>query len=87
MFAVQYNFSDASISALIELGSDVNAADESGMTCLHHSVYCSDDDATTFKLLLSKGANPDIKDEDGETGRSLANENPAYKSAFEIVDG
>lgn len=57
------------------------------MTCLHHSVICNEEDPSTFKLLLSKGANPDVEDEDGETAKSLALENKQYKDAFEIVDG
>lgn len=70
---------------MIELGSDVNASDESGMTCLHHSYWCEND--KTFKLLLSKGANPDKEDDEGETGRSLAEDSPKFRDAFEIVDG
>ena len=60
MFAVQYNFSEVTIKELIELGSDVNAVDGDGMTCLHHSVICNEEDSSTFKLLLSKGADPEI---------------------------
>ena len=60
MFAVQHNFSQATIKMLVELGSDLTATDEDGMTCLHHSVICNDDSTDTFKLLVSMGANPDI---------------------------
>ena len=64
MFAVQHNFSQETIRALIDLGSDLNAVDEDGSTCLHHSVICNDDNTDTFKLLLTKGADPDVKDND-----------------------
>ena len=55
------------------------------MTCLHHSFHCEND--KTFKLLVSKGANPDLEDEDGDTGRLLAEDNPKFKNAFSIVNG
>jgi len=87
MFAVQYNFSHTVISELIEIGCDVNAVDNDGCSCLHHSVYCNENDSSTFKLLISKGADPELADNDGETGRSIANENPKYKNAFDIVEG
>lgn len=85
MFAVQYNFSHKTIVELIELGCNVNAVDEDGCSCLHHSYYCNDDDSSTFELLLNKGADPDLADNDKATGRSLANENPKYKNAFAVV--
>ena len=87
MIAVQYNFSEATISELIELGSDVNAVDADGSTSLHHAVIMNDEDSSIFKLLLSKGADPDIEDNDGETSRRYAQENANYKDAFEIVKG
>ena len=60
MFAVSHNFSQGTINELIDLGSDLNAKDEDGMTCLHHSVICNEKDPSTFKLLLSKGADPEV---------------------------
>ena len=87
MFAVQYNFSEATISELIDLGSDVNGADGDGMTCLHHSFYCNEEDSTMFKLLVSKGADPDKEDAEGESSRTLIEGNPKYKNALEIVEG
>ena len=48
MFAVSHNFSQETINELIELGSDLNAKDEDGMTCLHHSVICNEKDPSTF---------------------------------------
>lgn len=70
MFAVDTSFSSETVLALIELGCDVNAAGEDGMTCLHKSYWC--ENSETFAVLLSKGADPDIKDGDDDTGRSLA---------------
>ena len=87
MFAVSHNFSQATIKELIDLGSDVNAADGDGMTCLHHSVIVNEEDPSTFQLLLSKGADPEVQDADGESAKSMALEYKAYKDAFEIVDG
>ena len=60
MLAVDNRFSEQTISELISLGSDVNASDAEGMTCLHISTTLGDE--KTFKLLLQNGANPDLED-------------------------
>ena len=48
-------------------------------------MICNEDDTGTFKLLLTKGADPDFKDPDGESGRSLAMDNLLYKNDEELV--
>ena len=80
MLAVQNEFSEATVLALIELGSDVQVSDLDGMTCLHHAYWCEND--SIFKLLLNKGANPDQADNEGDTARSLAQDNIKFSSAL-----
>ena len=60
MFAVDNSFSSDTISELIQLGCDVNAQGEDGITALHTSIWC--DNKETFKLLLKNGADIDLKD-------------------------
>ena len=60
MFAVDNSFSSDTISELIQLGCDVNAQGEDGMTALHTSIWC--DNKETFKLLLKNGADIYLKD-------------------------
>ena len=76
MFAVDTSFSSKTILKLIELGCDVNAAGDDGMTCLHKSYWC--ENSETFSILLSKGADPDLEDGDKDTGRTLAEQNPEF---------
>jgi SH3/ankyrin repeat-containing protein len=83
MFACSWKFSDATVSELIKLGSEVNARDEDGMTSLHHSYWC--DNESSFELLLSKGANPDQEDEEGDTVRSLAADKPVFMAALSDI--
>ena len=85
MFAVDSNFSTKAIEKLIELGCDVNAQGEDGMTPLHKSIWCENKE--NFKKLLSKGADLDIKDEEGESCRDLVDDNPSFKTAIEDVFG
>jgi ankyrin repeat protein len=51
------------------------------MTSLHLSATLGDKD--TFKLLLERGADPDIKDDEGDTGRSLAAEDKAFDTILQ----
>jgi len=77
MIALDNSFSLMTISSLIDLGCDVNAKDSDGNTPLHSSVYCENESA--FKELLSKGANADIKDNEGQTVRNLVEEDKMTK--------
>ena len=52
---------------------------------LHKSYWV--ENADIFKLLLERGADPDIKDSDNDTGRSLAEGNKKFKIIFEEVMG
>lgn len=72
MVAVDSNLGSECISSLIDLGCDPNAQDSDGMTSLHKSIWTEDSDA--FELLLSRGANLDLADSEGDTGRKLAND-------------
>lgn len=57
----------------VELGADVNAADESGQTSLHFASYIGADAITQF--LLEKGAKADVKDSYGMTPLDVAEAN------------
>ena len=85
MLACDSNFSAKTVEALIELGSDINACDEDGMTALHKSYWVENGDI--FKLLLERGADPDIKDNDNDTGRKLAEGKKKFKIIFDEVMG
>ena len=85
MLACDSNFSAETVEALIELGSDVNACDEDGMTALHKSYWV--ENADNFKLLLERGADPDIKDTDNDTARKLVDGKKKFKIIFEEVMG
>ena len=50
MLAVEVGFKTQTIVRLIELGCDVNAKDEDGMTCLHKAIWC--ENLTTYEVLL-----------------------------------
>ena len=82
MIAVEFNFSQQCLAKLIELGCDINAQDKDGMTALHKSIWCESKD--NFKLLVDKGADLDLKDNEGESCRDLVeeDENSAFKSAL-----
>jgi len=85
MLAVDCSFSNSTIEKLIELGCDVNAQGIDGMTALHKS--CWSEKPETFELLLRKGSKLDIADEDGDTGRNLAEQSKAFKPILDQVMG
>ncbi|RPJ74482.1 MAG: hypothetical protein EHM20_10530, partial [Alphaproteobacteria bacterium] len=58
------------ISALIELGVDLNQQDKDGQSPLFYSLNYKRNDLT--HLLLSEGANPDVSDKDGNCPLLLA---------------
>jgi len=66
---------------LLDAGADVEDPNPQGMTLLHHSVDIEGDGALqadrpphvdTTALLLARGANPNARDQDGETPADLA---------------
>ena len=77
MLACDSKFSPETIKKLIDLGSDVNAQGDDGMTCLHKSIWVESKEI--FKVLLENGADPEIEDEDGDTPRGLCEENSSFK--------
>mmetsp|Transcript_28627 Transcript_28627/g.20685 ORF Transcript_28627/g.20685 Transcript_28627/m.20685 type:complete len:92 (-) Transcript_28627:114-389(-) len=64
MFAIDCGFSRSVLEFLVDQGSDINAQDSEGMTPLHVSYELEEMD--TFEYLLKKGADPSIKNKDGE---------------------
>ena len=51
------------------------------MTALHQSFWNENKDI--FKVLLQRGADADIKDEGGDSGRSLADDNKEFKTILQ----
>jgi ankyrin repeat protein len=54
----------------VELGADVNAADDRGRTALHAAAFTGADSIVRF--LVEKGANVNVKDKSGQTPWSMA---------------
>jgi ankyrin repeat protein len=50
---------------LLDLGADINAVDDDGMTALIRAARCGHE--TLVKMLLSRGADPTVKDKKGWT--------------------
>ena len=55
----------------VELGNDVNAADNRGYTPLHGAAYLGDNDIVSY--LVSKGAKVDAKSKTGDSPADMAN--------------
>ena len=55
----------------VELGNDVNAADNRGYTALHGAAYLGDNDMVNY--LVSKGAQTDVKSKAGDSVADMAN--------------
>jgi uncharacterized protein len=55
----------------VELGNDVNAADNRGYSALHGAAYLGDNDMINF--LVSKGAKVDAKSKSGDSPADMAN--------------
>jgi ankyrin repeat protein len=58
------------VQAAIEMGADVNATNEYGMTSIHAATFIGAD--TIVEYLLKNGANPDVKDVFGQTPISIS---------------
>lgn len=69
MFAVITGKHDA-VQALLDSGSNVNAADAQKWTALMFAVNCSDRDS--IELLLARGADKTLRNADGHTAHDLA---------------
>ena len=61
-----------SVEWLVEYGADVNATQQGGWTALHEAARQGNFEMVEY--LLSKGASPAIKSEDGKAPADLANE-------------
>lgn len=55
----------------VELGNDVNAADNRGYTALHGAAYLGNN--AMIEFLISKGAKVDVKSKSGDTVADMAN--------------
>jgi hypothetical protein len=59
------------VKLCVELGNDVNAADNRGYTPLHGAAYLGNNDIVNY--LVSKGAKTDVKSKAGDSVADLAN--------------
>jgi ankyrin repeat protein len=66
--AVEAGFSPQTISDLIKLGCDINTRNVDGTTPLHAALLNENEEV--FKQLAGLGADPDIKDESGDSVRN-----------------
>ena len=58
------------VQAAVELNADLNAANDKGLTALHGAAYSGANEVV--KLLVSKGATVDAKDQKGQTPWTIA---------------
>ena len=68
------------IQKLLDLGLDINAADDSGQTILHHAAMQAENDAL-LKYLLTAGADKTKRTEFEESAYDLAMENEILKNS------
>src|SRR6185503_11632149 len=66
MLAAEYGTPEM-IKALIDKGADIDAVDDNGWTAMMHA-----DEAENVRVLLNAGANPAIKNNDGDTALAMA---------------
>jgi uncharacterized protein len=59
-------------NVLITSGADVNARDDEGCSVLWRAVFSAGGQVDLVKLLLDKGARPDVANAAGETPKALA---------------
>ena len=59
--------------------TDINAADESGNTVLHVAAKIDDEELVTY--FIFKGADPELKNHDGDTPLHVAIKNNSFKAA------
>ncbi len=72
LLAAAYGGAD-SVELLLHAGSNVNAQDVRGMTPLMLAISTDRPDPKVIRLLLDKGADPKIKDKNGESAFDWAN--------------
>jgi ankyrin repeat protein len=58
------------VKLTVELGADVNAANDNGQTALHAAAYTGSDAIVDF--LVARGADVNVKDKQGQTPLSIA---------------
>ena len=58
------------VKLIVELGADVNASSETGLTALHGAAYTGAN--AIIQFLVEKGAKVDVKDKFGQTPLSIA---------------
>jgi len=68
---------------LLELGAYVNSRDFRGRTPLHHILWWNED---VPLLLLKHNAEPDIRDEDGQTPLHVASQNGGLEVAMRLLE-
>lgn len=73
------------VRMLLDAGADLNAKSQSGSTPLHTAAFTGD--RASLNLLLKRGADPAIRNNDGKTAGDLATERGHHDMAEQIARG
>lgn len=73
MLALRYKYKTPVIRKILDAGARINETTKDNLTAFYQAIK-SDANDKTLKLLLARGANPDIKTEKGQSARDIANE-------------
>ncbi|MBM9501032.1 ankyrin repeat domain-containing protein [Leptospira sp. 201903071] len=71
------------LSLLVLYGADLNRKDSNGMSPLHHCV--NEGKLSPFRILLEKGADPNVQDFDGVTCMNLAKSSHGMSEFAELL--
>ena len=73
MLALRYKYKTPVIRKILDAGARINETTKDNLTAFYQAIK-SDANDKTLKLLLERGADPDIKTEKGQSARDIANE-------------
>lgn len=73
MLALRYKYKTPIIQKILDAGARINETTKDNLTAFYQAIKSEANDKT-LKLLLERGANPDIKTDKGQSARDIANE-------------
>ena len=73
MLALRYKYKTPVIQKILDAGARINETTKDNLTAFYQAIKSEANDKT-LKLLLERGANPDIKTDKGQSARDIANE-------------